>query len=51
VTPLQIAEEFLQYMRNDRKSLNAVPELNATDVLVQAKASTDRYASGQHLGI
>ena len=51
VTPLQIAERILEFLANDKNVLNAVPELNAEDVLQQARESTARYQAKSSLGI
>ena len=50
VTPLEIAERVLEYLKNDKTNLNAVPELNIQDVLEQAAASTERYKNKKSLG-
>ena len=50
-TPTEVAKRFLDYLQDDKDNLNAIPHLNASDVLDQAAESTKRYQAGTPLGI
>ena len=50
-TPTEVAKRFLDYLKDDKDNLNAIPHLNASDVLDQAAESTKRYQAGTPLGV
>eukprot|EP00042_Codosiga_hollandica_P051322 m.628319 g.628319 ORF g.628319 m.628319 type:complete len:610 (+) comp58259_c0_seq3:123-1952(+) len=51
-TPLEVAQRLINFLETrDKATINAVSHLNSSDVLLQAKASTERYKAGSPIGI